>query len=360
MLDDLRTEIREIDNQIAHLVAKRLEVAREVGREKEANGLPVRDFGVEKAVLSRMESNAVALGIEPMILEEIALSLIKGAVGVQLAGLKQIKNVSGLTCTIIGGGGQMGGWFDRFISSLGYVINIVEAGHPLGKSVTESDLIIIAVPLSLIREVLEATLALKLRGVVLEIGSLKSPVIDLVKKSVGEGQRVAAIHPMFGPDRDLLTGQNVIICQAGCQEAEEVAVSLFLNTAANLIELSIDKHDRFMTWVLNLPHVINLVMGETLRGSGLTYDQLLATGGTTFNKQMQVTAEVMSENPELYYHIQRLNDHRGELYRVLRSSIDQLMTLSDHPEGAGFTEMMKNWQDYINVPGEKSSERSSQ
>jgi len=346
MLNELRTEIREIDNQIAKLVAKRLDVAREIGRQKEASGLPVRDFGVEKAVLERMERNATALEVDPVILEEMALTLIKGAVNVQIAGRKQMKNVGGLTCTIVGGGGQMGGWFDRFVTSLGYQTVIVEQGDSIDEGVADSDLVILAVSLPKMREVMKRTLAQNPRGIVLEIASLKSPVADLVKQGARDGLRVASIHPMFGPTRDLLAGQNVIICQAGSTEAEAAAVSLFLNTAANLIELPLEEHDRFMTWVLNLPHVINLVMGETLRTSGLTYDQLRSTGGTTFSKQMDVTAEVMDENPELYYHIQSLNNHRSELFRVLRGSIDQMMALSEMPTGNGFTDMMNAWRSF--------------
>ncbi len=131
------------------------------------------------------------------------------------------------------------------------------------------------------------------------------------------------------------------------------AAELFADTAANLTRLPLDEHDRYMTWVLNLPHLISLVMGETLRGSGLTFGRLADLGGTTFSKQMRVTGEVMSENPELYYHIQHINRHRTELYTALSRSVEHIGRLSAAEDAAGFGTMMNSWLSYTEASDEQ-------
>jgi len=354
MLESLRNKIRTIDAQIAELVAQRLELAVQVGQQKEQLGLAIRDFSVEKAVLSRARDRAEQLGIDSAILEEIALLLIKSAVDVQEKIRTKVPIVGDLNCTIIGGGGKMGGWFERFVISLGYNTQVVEQDDTLDERVTNADLIILAVPLGRMRPVLKQILALQPQGIVLEIASLKSHLVDVVNDGIAGGLQIACIHPMFGPDKDLLVGQNVIICRAGCQAAEQMAISLFSDTAANLAELPLDEHDRYMTWVLNLPHLISLAMGETLRGSGLPFERLTELGGTTFSEQMRVTEEVMSENPELYYNIQHINRHRTELYAALCNSVENIGRLSDTTDATGFIDLMQSWNKYTEITDDHS------
>jgi chorismate mutase / prephenate dehydrogenase len=346
MLDEYRKKIQDIDGQIAELIAHRLELAKQVGRAKEAEGLPVRDYGVEKTVLERMAASARSLNVDESVLREIGLALIKGAVNVQYTGRTQKMDIGDQTCAIIGGKGQMGRWFARFSSSLGYKTIVVDREDSLIDCLTVSDLIIVAVSLEAMPEVLAEVVAAQPKGVVLEIASLKSSIYDLAIDGIAQGVRLASIHPMFGPDKDLLAGQNVIICDAGCPDAEETACKLFSETAANLITLPLREHDRYMTWVLNLPHLINLIMGESLRHSGFSFHQLSAVGGTTFNKQMEVTTEVMAENAKLYHQIQHLNRHRPDLYQTLLASIEKLQAASDAPDSGEFADLMKAWESY--------------
>lgn len=346
MLDDCRKQIQEIDGQIAALIARRLELAKQVGQAKEAAGLPIRDYAVEKMVLNRMAEQARSLQIDESVLRDIGLALIRGAVNVQYAGRTQKLDIGDQTCAIIGGQGQMGRWFARFTSSLGYNTISVDLSDSLSAAVIQSDLIIVAVSLAAMPVVLSEVLAKQPDGLIIEIASLKSSICDLVTAGIAQGRRIASIHPMFGPDKDLLAGQNVIICDGGHREAQDEARHLFSETAANLITVPLRDHDRYMTWVLNLPHLINLLMGETLQRSGLSYDQLRKIGGTTFNKQMEVTAEVMAENAELYHQIQHLNRHRADLYQSLLGAVDQLRRASENRDGKEFAELMSHWRQY--------------
>jgi chorismate mutase/prephenate dehydrogenase len=147
---------------------------------------------------------------------------------------------------------------------------------------------------------------------------------------------------MFGPEMEQLAGQNVIVCKAGCAIAEDAAAELFRHTSAHLTAMPLSEHDWLMTWVLNLPHLVNLVMGASLPASGLSYTHLRSLGGTTFRKQMKVTAQVMSENSELYYQIQHINRHRDRLYATVGASLELIASLAASQDSEGFAKMMKD------------------
>ena len=54
-LPALREKIAEVDEQILGLVAKRLQIAEEIGKYKLENGITIKAFDVEKKVTQRYQ-----------------------------------------------------------------------------------------------------------------------------------------------------------------------------------------------------------------------------------------------------------------------------------------------------------------
>ena len=63
-MDRLREEIETIDRSLIELIARRVDLAREVGRAKRAAGLPTLDPAREAAVVRRAGQVAREVGIE--------------------------------------------------------------------------------------------------------------------------------------------------------------------------------------------------------------------------------------------------------------------------------------------------------
>ena len=63
-MDRLREEIEGIDRSLIELIARRVDLAREVGRAKRAAGLPTLDPAREAAVVRRAGQIAREVGIE--------------------------------------------------------------------------------------------------------------------------------------------------------------------------------------------------------------------------------------------------------------------------------------------------------
>ena len=72
------------------------------------------------------------------------------------------------------------------------------------------------------------------------------------------GLRVSSIHPMFGPNTELLSGRHVIFIDLGQGDALERTRALFAPTMVEQVVMSLDEHDRLIAYVLGLSHAVNI------------------------------------------------------------------------------------------------------
>ena len=146
---------------------------------------------------------------------------------------------------------------------------------------------------------------------------------------------------MFGPNIRTLSGRNVILAKCGSNEADDKLRKLFDNTACNFVEIPIIDHDKYMSISLGLSHAINLLFGLVITKSGYDFKVLHDFTSTTFLKQARTSIEVFSENPELYYSIQKFNSHKDELYNMLEEGIKELQEYI-------ISENSENFENFVN------------
>lgn len=334
-IDELRKRIREIDRETIRLLAERTTIAREVGDLKAEAGLPIRNYGVEAEAIRLVQEEAAARGIPSAAAEEMVKLLIRESLRAQekdrRVRSRERSSTKGQRALIIGGGGNMGRWFAEFLDSKGMAVATADPrgpsnGYPHVADVAESagafDIVVIATPPSAVGGILK-----QLRGrtaaLVFEIGSLKAPFLDELREFASSGATVTSIHPMWGPQTDLLANKNVVVCDVGNADANRAARALFEDTAASIHEMPIAEHDRYMARVLGMPHALNLIFGKAMREQGMSLESLSSLGGPTFVKQLAVAREVAFENKDLYYEIQKLNPHTKEALAVLRRSLQE-------------------------------------
>ncbi|MDQ3233791.1 MAG: bifunctional chorismate mutase/prephenate dehydrogenase [Pseudobdellovibrionaceae bacterium] len=352
-LEPWRQGIRDIDAKILELLAERMHLAQKIGSYKQKHNLPVKDFRVEKQIIEKSRDQAAQLGLYPSLAEDLMTTIIKYSV-LRQDELKR-KSVTmpaglGQEAVVVGGGGQMGQWFAQFYESMGFSVSIydpdskTEHNYPLVQdleaSINQYDLIVLATPMTVTDAMLKQLIALKPRGLVIEICSLKSPVIDSILEAAAQGIRIASIHPMFGPDAELLAGKNIVFCTANGLVSEEVLHLHFQQTSAQLITLDLQEHDRVMSYVLGSSHLINLLYAGILSDSGESLQKLKSMGGTTFLQQTQVTGKVVAENQDLYYDIQALNDETPMLLQEFQTLLDAYRTAIEEKDRKAFRRLM--------------------
>ena len=301
-LEELRARLDVLDRHLLELVAERQSISTEIAAVKRATGQSTRDFGRERDVLLKARRDAEALGVAPALAESILQSLIRGSLTTQeQARVAAQGRGSGRSALVIGGRGKMGRWMADFLASQGFRITIADpAGEIPGyewladwrDSRLEDDLIVVATPLKVAGDVLEQLAARRPRGVVFDIGSLKTPLRAGLTALRDAGVRVTSVHPMFGPDTALLSGRHVIFIDLGDAAALEEARSLFASTMADLVVMGLDEHDRLIAFVLGLSHALNIAFFTALAESGEAAPRLARMSSTTFDAQLDVATRV--------------------------------------------------------------------
>ncbi len=263
---------------------------------------------------------------------------------------------AGKRALIIGGAGNMGAWFRRFLASQGYSVQIAD---PVQVESDDSwvsdwrdldvdhDLIVVATPIQAAADVLTELAERRPGGLIIDIGSLKTPLRDGLKQLSDAGCRVGSIHPMFGPDTRLLSGRHVIFVDVDAADATTDARALFESTMVEQIEMSLEEHDRLIAYILGLSHALNLAFFTALADSGELVPRLKQLSSTTFDAQLAVASLVAGDNPRLYFEIQALNEYGYTSLEALESAVDRIVALVKNGDEQGFIELMEAGRRYL-------------
>lgn len=355
-LESLRQRLTDVDRELIALVADRQRIVAEIGAHKIQNAVPTRDYEREREVMKGARDHAASRGLDPALAESIMRELIKSSLTHQeQTRVAAQTSGAGKRVLIIGGAGKMGAWFAEFLSSQGYAVEISDpSGSKRFPSVPDweaveldHDMIIVATPIKATGGVLEGLAARRPRALVIDIGSLKTPLRTGLAKLVETGCRVASIHPMFGPETRLLSGRHVIFVDVGIPEATREARRLFDSTMAEQIEMSLEDHDRLIAYVLGLSHALNLAFFTALASSGELVPRLQRLSSTTFDAQLEVASLVARDNPHLYFEIQAFNEYGGESLEALRVASERIQTLVEAGDENGFVALMEAGREYL-------------
>jgi len=357
---ELRNRLDDIDSGIVDLIAERQAVVTAIGEHKLKTGAPLRHYEREREVIDRGMVRAESHGLPGAVARDVLETLIHHSLSNQETyKLVQSDHGVGKMALVIGGLGRMGEWMSRYLDMVGYHVDVAD---PVKKEtpfdnvdewqdkVDDYDVIVVAVPLRPSNDILLRLAELKPRGLVFDIGSLKSPMRSGLEALADAGCRACSVHPMFGPEEIGLSGRHILFVDTGNSEALSEARALFAHTAADCVDLSLEEHDEVMAWVLGLSHLVNIAFASALAESGEAVPLLRQISSSTFNAQLQVAGQVVSENPHLYYEIQQGNRMTGDV-------VDHFSRVFEALARAVRDEDEESWTKAMNIANERISSR---
>lgn len=292
-LERFREEIQEIDNQIFSLISKRMKVSEKIGIYKASHGIPIRNKEIEEEIITSYRLEEGSIG------EEISQALIKYSCAAQeMTPVLNPQNIA-----VIGGKGAMGQWAVRYFQSRGHMVHIFDKEDLLDR-VDDADVIVIATPIEDTAAIIQRLVELQVQALVFDIASLKGPLISAISAARSKGLKISSIHPMFGPDVEMLVDQTIVIC------GEDNGVSkLFEQTCAKLTFVPLEEHDRLICYISALTHMINYLFAGTLSKTDIDH----SIGTRTFKMQLNVARRIYSNNPALFYQILSDNPYSEEM-----------------------------------------------
>lgn len=356
-LEKLRRRLTELDRELLRLASERQAVVEEIGQEKRGRGMPTRDFGREKQVLQEARSVANEYGLPEDLAEALLRLLIQSSLTTQEhARVLESAFGSGKRVLVIGGAGRIGRWFVEFLASQGFAVQVADPnggveGFPhledWRTSPLDQDLIVVATPLRITASILSELAGRRPGGLIFDVGSLKTPLRAGLEALRAAGCRVTSLHPMFGPDTQLLSGRHVIFVDLGVPDATREAKELFTPTMALQVDMSLDDHDRLIAYVLGLSHALNIAFFTALAESGEARGTLAKLSSTTFDAQLDVASRVACENPHLYFEIQSLNQYNRGPLAALGEAVERLRALVEGRDEQGFVKLMNQGRTYL-------------
>jgi chorismate mutase/prephenate dehydrogenase len=356
-LEKLRDRLAAIDRQIIDLVAERQAVSHEIGAVKRSEGRATRDFRREKQVIDAARSRAGDRGVSPWVAEALMELLIRSSLTTQeRARVRAEGTGQGQQALVIGGNGKMGRWFVEFLDSQGFDVTVADPAGPFPGFKHAADwrtlpgdfaVTVVATPLGVTAAILEELAGRRHKGLIFDIGSLKSPLVGALRRLAASGARVTSLHPMFGPDTELLSGRHVLFMETGSPDAVREARQLFASTMAQQMEMPLEEHDRLIAYVLGLSHALNIAFFTALAESGETAPRLANLSSTTFDAQLDVATRVARENPQLYFEIQTLNPEGSFALEELLRAVQRLAEIVRANDEPAFVGLMEQGRQYL-------------
>lgn len=364
-LEKLRANVQQIDRDIIRMIGKRIELTRAIGKVKKNAGLPLLNYQIEKAVIE----NARAVADDFQLSPDFIKSVIQLLIGESRTQQEQL-HYSGYcgnkeTILIIGGMGEMGRWLANFFDNQGHevlIYDICEAASEfqvvatLAEGLQRASCAVVSVSLDVVPETIDQIVALNFKGLIFDIASVKSHLIESIERAKQKGALITSIHPMFGPGARTLSDKAVCFCDCGNAEALERSKGFFRETAVRSVDLALDSHDKAISYVLGLSHIINIIFMNVLSKSGFRYSDLKEIASTTFLSQMITATSVINENPDLYFLIQRYNPFTKEIYDQIKNAMKTTVNTVVHDRRDIFARSMLESKEWLSEP--ENRERS--
>lgn len=187
--------------------------------------------------------------------------------------------------TFIGGCGRMGKWTLKCLSEEGLLNNInvtiVDTNDLEGDKLSkdygvkftkdiidaskDADIVIIMVPISKTREIIEKVApCLKKGALLMDYTSIKSDVVRTMDIYAPKNVEVIGCHPIFGPSTPpTLKGKNIALVNVRSEIWISKIKKFLEDKKANVIVTSAEEHDRMMGLVQCLTHFIYIIFGST-------------------------------------------------------------------------------------------------
>ncbi|HNQ88802.1 MAG TPA: bifunctional chorismate mutase/prephenate dehydrogenase [Verrucomicrobiota bacterium] len=337
VLDALRREIDAIDEQIVDLLGRRQAMTQSAVAIKTAAGLPVYHPAREENLISQRRDQARRAGLDPQHVEELYRCIIRQSRMQQTVHAAQAGVRPGARVLLVGGRGQMGQYFARWLGEAGYEVRVLDVDDwPEAPSLCAGiDLAIVGVPIRRTPEVIaELGPHLPPQCVLADITSVKSgPLAAMMAAHSGP---VLGLHPLFGPSTSSMDQQIVVATPGRNPEACRWVVDQLTGWGNIVMTISASEHDEIMDLVQGLRHFATFTLGRFLALRQVNLGRTLEFSSPIYRLEMGMVGRLFAQDPALYAGIILASPERRALLREYVQSLTGAQAVLDTGDGEAF------------------------
>lgn len=265
-----------------------------------------------------------------MIVGIIGLGLIGGSIA------KNIKN-NGFASSIIG--------YSRGTRSCknALKLKLVDRIVDFYELCNKSDIIILSIPVDSVIKILPNVLdVISSKSVVFDVGSTKEVIINSIKNH-SKRKRFVASHPMSGTENsgpnaakeDLFINKVTVICdyENSDPDALKLVTNLYQILGSRLIFMSAKDHDKYVSYVSHLSHIISYALSVLLLEKEKSISNIFDLASTGF---MSI-ARLSKSSSNIWLPIFQQN--KSNLVPIINNYIEKLNELKNYLEEDNFKKL---------------------
>jgi chorismate mutase/prephenate dehydrogenase len=300
-LENLRDLIDGVDQQLLHLLRKRLDLVAQVGAVKHSAGVPIYAPQREASMLAKRRAEAQSMNVSPQLIEDILRRLMRESyLNEKDVGFKQVKQDLGHV-VVVGGQGKLGQLFTQMLTLSGYKVKSIDKHdwQDANAIFDGAGLVIVTVPINVTCDVIRDKLTqLPPNCILADLTSIKEkPLAAMLAAHKGP---VVGLHPMFGPDVGSLAKQVVVVCHGRQPEAYQWLLQQIEIWGARIVEAEAERHDNAMQLVQAMRHFSTFVYGLNLCKEEADIDNLLQFSSPIYRLELAMVGRLFAQDPELY------------------------------------------------------------
>lgn len=194
--------------------------------------------------------------------------------------------------------------FDKKKETIEKTLNITPSNL---KQAISADIVFLTVPISELENCCEEiSPLLSPKTLVVDVCSVKTWSVSVMKKHLPKNQPILATHPLFGPDsekiRNGINGFKIVICPTKKKnELEKKLIDIFKKFELNIIISSPKEHDKQMANSQALVHLIGRGLTKmNLKPQEIStpdYDSLIRIDQMVNNDTWQLFFDMLGKNP---------------------------------------------------------------
>ena len=206
-------------------------------------------------------------------------------------------------------------------------LGLVDEVLPLQEAVSQSALIVLAVPVNALQTLVPAVLDNVSQQVVMDAGSTKSGILDVIKDHPKRG-RFVATHPMWGTEysgpeaavKGAFISKATVICnkEETDTDALQMVENIYTVLGMHLVYMNAVDHDVHVAYVSHISHITSFALANTVLEKEKEEEAIfeLASGG------FESTVRLAKSNPAMWVPI--FKENRENVLDVLNEHISQL------------------------------------
>ena len=276
-----------------------------------------------------------------MTCEEINITIIGGTRGLGLWLAKELK-IDGFNITITSRNKSSGEKIAQKIDVYYYNDNI--------KAIENADIVIFAVPIEFMEKTIEEVAPYAKRGsLLIDVTSVKVGPSKALADYAPAGCEILPSHPMFGPRIQSFDGQVVILTplENRCNKWFNQVYKYLEDHGAKIVISSPEEHDKTMSVVQGLTHFSYISIASTIERLQISVKKSREFASPVYSLMLDMISRIVSQNPYLYYSIQKNNPQTAISRRTLIKESTRLAKLIDDSKEEEFVENMSDSAKYL-------------